>query len=132
MTDAPLTNRALAERVGWRVIENPEGRSATGTIPMDLWHNGVLVHTERASHAERYVIEMRAWEHIPDYLHSVDVALTLPLGEEHFWDLWGDEDWWECTVTSPQESDDRLTAKAVTAAEAVCRAWLNFKEQENK
>jgi hypothetical protein len=91
---------------------------------MDLWHNGVLMHTERASHAERYVIEMRAWEHIPDYLHDTDAALTLIAGDLRVSLHNEDYPLWTAVVGKWIDGYwEQIVGSAASPAEAVCRAW---------
>ncbi|MCZ2077883.1 MAG: hypothetical protein LC130_23130, partial [Bryobacterales bacterium] len=108
-----LTNRMIAERAGWTVAPHRWGYAALS--PDGRWQSV-------------YGTSDYAWDDAPDYLHECNAALTLPLTHEYFWQLWGADGNWECTVVRSTFTDQRLMVMDDTAPLAICRAWLKWRE----
>lgn len=67
----------------------------------------------------------------PDYLHSVDEALTLPLDEGYRWSIFGADDyWWVDIIDDAGNSDDRASACEDTASRAICAAWMAWMDAQ--
>ncbi len=107
-TATNLTNRMLAERAGLHGERQPDG-------------SGRLVGPDGKWYVE--------W---PDYRGSVEAALTLTLPAGYSWGIEGTGDYWTALILNDDGySDDRITARGNTAAEAVCRVWWQFMQMQD-
>lgn len=112
-----LTNRALAERAGLHIII---GAAA-------VWSADC-----KQEYIHEYWEDSDGWPHrIPNYLASVDAALTLPLDDECRWSIFGADDyWWVDIIDEVGGADDRASACGATAAQAVSQAWWNWRNTQ--
>lgn len=114
MTDTihALTNRLLAERVGWQAV------FANG---WDYWYPpGVRLDTDLR------------FKHPPDYLHSADAALTLALAPGYRYDLrYAPGEPAVCYIRNEVDAVVAGTgAHGDAPADVVCRAWWAFKDAQ--
>lgn len=114
-----LTNRMIAERRGLTVYEaGPQGYPA---------------YVGRMEFADEWIIVDGESREIPDYLHSTDLALTLPLDGGYRFLLFGAAgDGWHCYIENEVGAiDDRIAGQhADVPAEAVCAAWWAWSEAQ--
>lgn len=116
-TTTGLTNRAIAERIGYSVTYH----EARGYWRLNAPDGGYAETTGEA----------KAWGLVPDYLDSTDAALTLPLAEG---------DTIELTVLWDGTAAVRIVRSitgamgewhdADSAAQAVCAAWWAWMEAQ--
>jgi hypothetical protein len=122
MTDTHvLTNRMIAERLGWRVSVDPVDRRTALLEPDNTIHN--MWNQDNMGD--------NVWAFIPAYLSDCSAALTLPLPDGYRFALSGAAgDTWHCYVENADgASDDRAAAHGDDPADVVSRAWWAFQEQ---
>lgn len=117
-TTTGLTNRAIAERAGYSVRYSEYEK---------CWY--VFAGDEIYDRASA-----EPWTHIPDFLYSVDAALTLPLAEGYRFLLFGVAgDGWKCYIENEVGAvEERCSGRSEAAAEAVCAAWWRWMDEREE
>lgn len=118
-----LTNRMIAERLGWTVSVEPLSGTTT------LWEPNFTQHTTWGlTGFDVAELGAKAWEGVPDYLHDVNIALTLVARVPGTFVLQSAADgiWqaWFGTPAVPQATAD-------TPAKAICEAWLKWHDDDS-
>jgi hypothetical protein len=129
-----MDNRKLAEMAGYRV-EIIHLRDEDAPFRQSLRDPyGVEVDGFNCWWGKAEGIGEGAWKYTPDFLGSVDAALTLPLPSDHLVEIvthqhkenWhGAKIYTECAPKYSYVYGDTL-------AQAICRAWMAYMQKEGE
>lgn len=124
-------DRVIAERVGWAV------ECHKVVYPTSSSYDYYRLIGPNGEEKRDYDIPEAAWQDAPHYSTDANAALSLPTADLYFIDLHGphsENSLWHAFIewgySDEEDEYPSFRAEADTAALAVCRAWLAWKDAQ--
>ncbi len=113
-------NRQIAEELGYTV--KWQGRL---WVAYDLSGDVII----KSGNKDQVWLWVLTNHDLPDWAHSVDAALTLPIPDGYIWRLiqYGDKTWHVQLDDTKRNLRVGSEFSETSLAEAICRAWLSYR-----